>query len=184
MSGQLYATAALHRMVKYDARAEILGCIGNFDDIELFGNQVLIAPYVQSGIMWRENLGFPRTERLACERLYEMYDAGKGLLVGNLSIKSLYQGKTGLIVKLGDDVNKPVFDEATDDQVIPHGGLNVGDWVFTLQENTRGISLAGTGASQSRVLKTLGVDYPLGWPCKILYSTDIYGRVRDPDQVV
>lgn len=184
MSSQLYATAALHRMVRYDARSEILGCIGDFSEIELFGNQLLLAPYVQSGIMWQDKLGFPREERLACEQLYDLYESGKGLRLSQFSIESIYQGKCALIVKVGEDVNKPVYDEALGKDIPPHVEFHVGDWVFTLQENTRSISLAGTGASQSKVLKALGVDYQLGWPCKIAYSSDIYGRVVDPDQVV
>lgn len=168
-SKELYAQSALHRMVRYDARREILECLGDISDLEIFGNQVLLAPYVPSGLMWSPSLGFPIEERLSLGALNALYDEKKAFLAQQLAVEALYQGKVMLVVKVGDD---------------PKVRLQVGEWVWSLQENTRGVSIAGKGGRKSAVLAAVGADYPVGFPCKISYDTDLYGRIPDPDMVV
>lgn len=176
MSSELYATAALHRMVRYDARREILSAVGDLSAIELFGTQLIVAPYVHSGILLSPTLGIPETERLSVEALYDLYDSGRGFLAQKFSTEDLYQGKVCLVLKIGAEVE--VYGPR-----YGHKPLSVGDWVFTLQENTRALSVYAPGATQSRVLKALGIDYT-GWPAKFVYAADLYGRITDPDMVV
>lgn len=167
MSKELYAQSSLHRMVRYDARAEILSSLGDLSDIHLWGNQIIIAPYVQSGILWNEKLGFPLLERLSVDTLCDLYQSGKGFRASSFSKELIWQGKVALVVKSGAEVEK----------------AKVGEWIFTLQENTRGVSLQGKGWKKSRVLKALDIDYD-GWPCRFVYETDIYGDLLDPDMLV
>lgn len=176
MSGELYSTSALHRYVRYDARREILSSVGDLSSLELFGSQLIVAPYVQSGIMFSDRLGIPETEVLSVDALDDLYKSGKGLLTQQFSKESIWQGKVLLLLKIGTevDVSDPKWGEAP---------LQVGDWVYALQENTRQVSIRMPGAKQSRVLKALGVDY-IGYPCKFLYAADIYGRVSDPNILV
>jgi len=172
---ELYSTAALHRMARYDAKTEIWKSVGSLDDLQVFGTQLVLAPYVHSGVMLSERLGIPETERLSCEALYDLYDSGRGFLNPQLAKEDIFQSKVYMVVKIGSevDVSEARYGDAP---------LAVGDWVMTLQENTRAVSLYTPGAKQSRVLKAIGVDYT-GWPCKFCYAADVYGRVTDPDMV-
>lgn len=176
MSKELFATSALHRMVRYDARREILTSLGDISGVELFGSQVIIAPYVHSGVLWSSRLEIPADSVLSPDNMAELIKTGKGLVTHKLSVEDLYQGKVGLVVKIGPDVevNEPKYGD---------NPLKIGDWVFSLQENTRAVSLCGVGASKSQILGALNVDYT-GYPCKFIYSADIYGRVSDPNVLV
>src|SRR5579863_7658532 len=90
-------------MVRYRAKEEILTAIGSLDDIELFGNQILAAPYVPSGLMWSERCGFPVEERLSVDALLELQASGKTFLNPALAKESLFQGKVLLVLKVGDE---------------------------------------------------------------------------------
>ncbi len=169
MSSTLNSSSVLHRYVRYDARKEIMNSLGDLSDIELFGNQLLVAPYIQSGLMWSEKLGFPVEERLSLESLFDLYESGKGFMNPTPAKESFFQGKVMLVVKVGD---KPVRED-----------IRVGNWVFGLQESTRMVSLSPPNAKKSRVLKEIGVEYAAGFPCKFIYDTDIYGRIPHPDMV-
>lgn len=170
MTSPLLGNTQLHNMVKYDARKEILGSIGNLAEIELFGNQIIVAPYVQSGIVWLAKYGFPREERLSLENLYDLYDSGKALLNPTPAKESIFTGLVYLVVKTGEDCTKE---------------LKVGEWVFTLQENTRQISVTSSTATPSRVLReVIGMDYAAGWPAKLVFETDVYGRIPHQDMVL
>jgi len=168
MSSPLRATSTMHRFVRYDAAREIINAAGDLSGIELFGDQVICGPYVHSGLLWSQSLGFPIEKRLSLGHLYELYDGHKGLMAQQMSVESIYQGKVMLVIKAGEETTK----------------VRAGDWIFTLQENTRMISVQTPTSQRSRVLDFIGTDYAAGWPSKLVYERDIYGRVRDPDMVV
>lgn len=172
MSKELYANSALHRFVRYDAKSEILASVGDISGIELFGTQLIVAPYVRSGILLSPSLGIPESEVLSCGALYDLYESGRGFMAQKFAAEDIFQGKVCLVLKMGADL----LDESRE-EIPPFG---VGDWIFTLQENTRGVSISAPGAKQSRVLKAMSIDY-VGWPSKFLYSSDVYGRVNDPN---
>lgn len=180
MSSLLYGTAILHRMVKYNARAEIMSSVGDVSAVELFGTQLIVAPYVQSGIPWSDRLGMPFEEVLSVDALCDLYASGKGLLTQKYSTESIYQGKVVMLMSVGTgvDVDDPAGSGTKLDRP-----LAVGDWLVCLQETTRAVSMHFPGAKQSRVLKALGIEYT-GYPCKFLYANDVYMRINDPDMVV
>lgn len=180
MSATLYGTAILHRMVKYNARAEIMGSVGDVSSLELLGTQLIVAPYVQSGIPWSDRLGMPFEEALSVDALCDLYASGKGFLAQQYSTESIYQGKVAMVLRIGGGVD---VEDPTGSGTKLAAPLAVGDWIVSLQENTRGVSIHFPGAKQSRVLKALGVDYT-GYPCKFLYGSDVYARIPDPDMVV
>lgn len=157
-------------MVRYDAASEILKSMGDGVQGTIFGNNVILAPYVHSGLMWNERMGFPKEEVLSLSDLYALYNSPKGFVDQQQGIESIYQGKVCMVVALGEKCGEY--------------GLQVGDWVWTLSENTRMVSLSPRGAQKSRVLDFLGVKYAEGWPCKICYETDLYGKLPDPFRMV
>jgi hypothetical protein len=163
-------------MVRYDAKSEIMTSLGDITGIELFGTQVIIAPYIHSGVLWSSRLEIPADSVLSSDNMAELIKTGKGLVTHKLSVEDIFQGKVALVVKIGLDVD-------VSDPKYGDNPLKIGDWVFSLQENTRGVSLCGPGAIKSQVLGALNVDYT-GYPCKLIYSSDIYGRVSDPNVLV
>jgi hypothetical protein len=184
---ELYTTAALHRMVRYDARREILNAVGDLSNIELFGTNLIVAPYVHSGLL-RSPAEAP--EVLSLDALYERYEAKTGLLTAKLSIESIYQGKVYLVLAVGADLQIPPdrYDDENEAQYAARRErwerrrLKPGDWIATLQENTRAVSISAPGAKQSKMLEYLGITY-VGYPCKFLYDADVYMRINDPDMV-
>lgn len=170
MTSPLLGNTHLHNMVRYNAREEILQSIGDISDIELFGNQLIVAPYVHSGIMWSDRLGFPKEERLSLEALYDLYDSPRGFIYQTAAKESIFVGMVNLVIAVSPDATEH--------------NLKRGEWIFTLQENTRSISITSSTAKKSKVLSKVGVDYAEGWPCKLLFETDVYGRIPYPDMVV
>jgi hypothetical protein len=173
----LHSTGALHRMVRYDAKSHILDCIGDLNtlgDIPILGNNMLVAPYVPSGLMWNERCGFPLTDVLSERDLLRLYEGEEGqprpFLNQQLAKESIFQGKVMLVLCVG---TKPEVPE-----------IKPGDWVWTLQENTRQVSISLPSSRKSRVLEKLGIDIASGWICKIVYDKDIYGVLPDPDCLV
>lgn len=166
-------TAVLARMVRYRAEDEIMACVGDLSGLgNFYGNQMLLATYVHSGLIWNERIfDFPLEERLSLDRLYDLYESGKGFLNQQYALESVHQGKVHLVLALGEDVDAEKH--------------FVGQWVWTLPENTRGMNLQCPGAQKSRLLEKLGVpNYTAGWPCKIAYASDLYGDLPHQDVLV
>lgn len=169
---QLFATGALHRMVRYDAKSHILDCVGDIDALgPLFGNQILAAPYIPSGLMWSERVGFPNDTVLTASDLIALYDAPTPpFLNQQLAKESVFQGKVMLVLKTGTQPQVP--------------DIQAGDWIWTLQENTRQVSISMPTSRKSKILEKVGIDVASGWICKILYDKDVYGKVSEPDMLV
>lgn len=166
-------TAVLHRMVRYDAAREIRECVGDVDAMgTLYGNQILLGTYTHSGLIWNDrSFDFPIEERLSLEALYDLYESGKGFLNQQYALESVHVGKVHLVLKLGEEVDAD-----------RHW---VGQWVWTLPENTRGMNIQCPNARKSRILEKLGVpNYSAGWPCKIAYASDLYGDLPNQDVLV
>lgn len=168
-------TAVLHRMIRYRAEDEIMGCVGDLSSIgRLYGNQMLLGTYVHSGLLWNDRIfDFPMEERLSLEALYELYESGKGFLNQQAALESVHQGKVHLVLAMGEDMGNA------------EGRHHIGQWVWTLPENTRGMNIQCPGAKKSRLLEKLGVpNYTAGWPCKIAYASDLYGDLPHQDVLV
>jgi hypothetical protein len=168
----LHSTGALHRMVRYDAKSHILDCVGDMDALgPLFGNQILCAPYIPSGLMWNERVGFPNHTILTPSDLIALYDSeSPPFLNQQLAKESMFQGKVMLVLKMGTQCELKDFKE--------------GDWIWTLQENTRQVSISLPTSHKSKILEKVGIDIASGWICKIMNELDAYGLVYEPDAIV
>jgi hypothetical protein len=171
---QLYSTGALHNMVRYDARQHIRDCIGDLSSLgphAILGNQLLLAPYVHSGLTWNErHCHFGRTDVLTPTQLEELYEVPGIFLNQQLAKEDLFQSKVYLVLKIGTEPTKLEIKE--------------GDWVWTLQENTRQVSISLPSSKKSFVLDKIGAQIASGWICKICYDSDIYGVLPDHDSLV
>jgi len=120
-----------------DPKQAILNELGDLSGLELFHNQVMVATYI-------------RPERTS----------GGIFLPDKTLAEDRFQGKVGLVVKLGPLAFK-------DDAIAKFGGVKLeeGDWVYYR---------ASDGMELFSVDKTGGV------PCRIFEDTMIKGRVSDP----
>lgn len=120
-----------------DPKKAILDQLPDISDLEIFHNQVMVATYI-------------RPEKTA-----------GGILLPDKTIQEdRYQGKVGLVVKIGPLAFK-------DDSVAKFGGVTVqeGEWVFY---------------RASDGMEFFSKDRTGGVPCRIFEDTQIKGRVPDP----
>jgi hypothetical protein len=141
------------------AAAEIYDALGDISDFEVWGNQVLIAVYCPPA------------------------ETKSGFLIGSqTTLESVWQGKVGLIIKIGPD--------AFPETAATFGGNppKPGDWVYhCVQEQTLQLSLKGA-ASKKLILKSpRGEEEEArkwgGWPVRLVSGSSIYGRVKHPEIV-
>jgi co-chaperonin GroES (HSP10) len=122
-----------------DPKEALLGALGDISGLEIFHNQVLVATYIGP----EKTLG--------------------GIILPDKSLaENRFQGKVGLVVKLGplafrdDEVNGAFFGDVR---------IEVGDWVFFRPADG---------------MELFSVDKTGGVPCRVFRDIDIKGRVSDP----
>jgi hypothetical protein len=146
------------------AKAQIYHQIGDIGDLEVFGQQVIVAVYIRPN-----------------------FTAG-GLIAGTkMQKEDIYQGKVVLILKCGPDAfqgdesyAKAMFGDAPPP--------TVGDWVFLRSQDGTPISMQGEGAARVKVPDRRGDPMDVydwdGWPCRIVKDDDIIGRAARPHSIV
>jgi len=145
-----------HHENPQDAVDEILGAIGDISEIEIAGTQVMLGCYVRPAVT--------RT----------------GLRTGAaMQAEEAWQGKVGLILKMGPQA----FEKA--DPADWGGRLpQVGDWVFSRAQDSWSFMLQGLGGKKLRIKnrhdEIEDAREWAGWPCRLVYARDIYGRVKNP----
>ncbi len=126
------AMAMLHEK---DPKEVVLEALGDISDFEVWKNQVLCAVYER-----------PQKTRSGL------------LLADSTRDEDKFQGKVGLVVKLGPSA---FVDDGS--WSFQHAAA-VGDWVFFRTSDSRAITVNGK-------------------LCRLIDDVDIAGRVQDPDQV-
>lgn len=118
-----------------DPKAKLLDAVGDVDGVDIFHNQVLVAVYIA-----------PEKTKGGIIRPQQNIDEDK------------YQGKVGLIIKLGPNafISDAKWSWPED--------MSVGDWVFYRISDTVGVTVNGQ-------------------TCRILDDVDVKGRVEKPDDV-
>jgi hypothetical protein len=147
------------------AKEHIHQMLGNIDEMELFGRQVLVAVYI-------------RPQRNPVTGVY---------ITQKEQTEDIHQGKAVLILKMGPDACKgdDGYVEAT---YGPNGPMKSGEWVFLAQQSGFPISLQGDGASRPQGPDFRGDMIDLyewdGWPCRIVPDDMFIGRISNPTSVV
>jgi len=119
-----------------DPKVDIFESVGDIKDFEMFNNQLLVAIYV-------------RPQRTA-----------SGIfLTDNTVDEDKFQGKVGLVVKLGPDA----FEDETG-KWFKDVKINIGDWVVFRPSDGWAISVNGKS-------------------CRILDDVAVRGRIQAPDMV-
>ena len=119
-----------------DPKIDIFESVGDVNKFELFNNQLLVAIYI-------------RPQRTA-----------SGIfLTDNTVDEDKFQGKVGLVVKLGPDA----FEDETG-KWFKDTKINIGDWVVFRPSDGWAISVNGKS-------------------CRILDDVSVRGRIQEPDMV-
>lgn len=159
-----YAAATqLHALfddVSGEAKKEIEETIGDISDFEIWGDLVLVAVYCR-----------PVQTR-------------GGFHIGNeMPLEDVYQGKVGLILKIGPDA----FTEV--DKTFNGRKPAVGEWVYhNVNQTEMQLSLAGNGWKRRTLTAPNGSKEDArkwdGWPVRLVSSRHIYGRIQTPGIIV
>jgi len=158
-------TGMLHDMKPtVDIGAEIRRSVGDLSGIEVFGQQILVGIYLRGET------------------------TQGGIIMPGLQKEDLYQGKVVLILKMGPTATS-VMERDHDMKHLPNpwGARppRVGDWVFHSASQAFDLNVKGEGAKTS---PAIAKDFPAirdkGWPCRLVYAADLYGRVDDPLMLV
>lgn len=138
-----------------EAKREILEAAGDLTDIEIFGAQLLIAPYIR-----------PEKTR------------GGIITPGSAAREDEFQGKVGLVLKVGPTAfRKTTFkDDGGVDRMgdeAQFGGRHpeVGDWIFHDVKACFQMHIRGKGGKS-------------GIAARLVYAADIFGRLQDLTPVV
>lgn len=133
-----------------EAAQEIMAAVGDLSNVEIFGSQVLIAPYIRP-TKTKSGLHVP----------------------ASAANEDTWQGKVGLILKIGPTAFDP-------DATKQYGGRApvVGEWIFHDVKQCFQMHVKGAGAKRGATR-----DHD-GWPARLVYAADIYGRLTDLTPIV
>lgn len=120
-----------------DMKGEVLKQIGDLADVDIMYNMVLVACYIRPNVT-----------------------KGGIILTDNQLDEDVYQGKVGLVVKMG-----PNAFESDDEFDFKDQSANIGDWV---------VYKVGD-AWQLQVGQ---------WPCRLVRDSAIRMKVKDPQKVM
>jgi hypothetical protein len=136
------------------AQKEIWDAVGDIDGVEVFHDRVLLAVYVRP-----------------------VY-AGSIITLSDTQREDIYQGPISMVLKIGPDA----FRES---EVADFNGRLpvIGDWVYGKIYDAWNCSVQGEGAKATDRKDKDGRGWE-GWPCRIIESRYIYGRVKLPHSVV
>lgn len=142
-----------------EVKDEILAAVGDIDHLEVFGEEILVAAYVQSP-----------------------YFAGGRLLKGDKEQnEDKWQSKCFLILKLGNTVEKNALKHGLP---VP----KVGEWYWgNVQEHWQ-LSVRGIGHKARRdsqdATKFIRPWRDGGWPCRMVCLADIRGKNPRPQDIM
>ena len=139
-----------HHADPAEAALEIMESVGDLSGLEVFGQEVIIGPYIRPS-QTKSGLHVP----------------------GSATAEDRYQGKVGLILKVGP--------EAFPDKLIARWNgrkPSVGDWVYFDVKSSFEAHVQGVGSKKSPTR-----DWS-GWPVRLVLADDIRGRVARPEWVV
>jgi hypothetical protein len=133
-----------------EQKQQIFKDLGDLAQYELLGEDVLVAVYAESNV-----LSQVKTHTGEVVKLYG---------TDNRTTESRYQGKVGLIIKMGPVAWKYHNNGQLNEGIIP----SVGDWVAFYPSDGRELYLRGVGSKGE------------GVTCRKLHWTSIFMRVPDP----
>lgn len=138
-----------------DIAEEMDKSLGSLDGIEVFGTQLLCGVFIRGSRTF------------------------SGLILPSQQKEDFWQGKVVRILKAcGGTLDK------MDPELFGGRVPAVGDWVFARVEDGFQMSVKGPGAQDSALFNDWQEFKGRGWPCRLIYPADLYGRVADPYTLV
>jgi hypothetical protein len=164
--------AALHHvdLTEFDVCAEMDKVVGNLDDFEITGQQILVGAFVR-----------PVSDKLVTRSGVVLLKATTE--VGRDASEDAVQGKVVRVLKIGPQAFPPEYVGEWGDR----GPPKVGDWLLTEPQTGVQLSVKCSGSVGTEMFK--GADSKRlaghgGWPCRLMFAKDILGRLREPHLVV
>lgn len=142
-----------------DLKKEILDAVGDLSYFDIFGQEVLVAPFIQSATYKNTTI-----------------------LVGDATqAEDKWQGKSFMILKLGDKVEKACKENGWH---VP----KIGDWYFGMPGEHDHLSVHGPGAKKRKIKDANGNEHDArkfsGWPCRLVLVSDIRGKTTRPQDIM
>jgi hypothetical protein len=159
MGGYSSEVSVLHSGLKSNTNVadEMDKVIGDLSHFEIAGEQVLVGVYVRPT------------------------KAKSGLILtgtGKDVVEDIFQGKVVRVLKLGPQAFAKYEHEW------PGGVPKVGDWLFCRPNDAFQISLKCPGGQATDMFDDIQGRSTLGgWPCRLVFGADVYGRISDPQIV-
>lgn len=160
----------------YDVcKAHIAQAIGNIDEMDLFGRQVLIAVFCR-----------PNTMKV---RKHDGTDTFIYLPVKEIK-EDWWQHKAALILKVGPEAFKGDDEGTYHNATFGRGKLapQVGDWLVANPSAGQQMNLSGEGANRPKAVDQRGEEFDIfewdGWPCRIVPDDCFVMRIKNPHSVV
>lgn len=151
-----------------EARQEILKALGDISWIRLVGSQVLLASYMR-----------PVKTR-------------GGFISGTQEQgEDIFQGTVGMVVAIGPQAWRATTTVEETEREIPgdeerFGGRlpRLGDWIYCRPQDTVMCAVKGPGSQMDIYEDGKPCRQFEGWPCKLVYSRDIYAIVELPHAIL
>lgn len=141
------------------AQAHILQAVGNLDDIDIFGRQVLCAVFCRPGVT-------PGGVYLSVKEVREDHWQHKVVMILKKGPEAFHGKQSYLDMTFGVDATSP----------------GPGDWMIANASAGIQINLAGDGGSRPQGKDHMGRAMDLfewdGWPCRIIGDDNFLGRLR------
>jgi hypothetical protein len=146
------------------AKREIYQMLGSVDDLEIWGEHVLVAQYVRPNV----------TKNGLC-------------LTSKSQFEDAHVGKAVMVVKLGPDAF-----QGTEGWLKAKFGSRPppepGDWCFLREDVGVPVQFCGDGAEPVMAKDSVGREKEAyawrGWPCRIVHHESFIGRINKPHQIV
>jgi hypothetical protein len=163
--------AYLHQIENtgFDVALEMDKLVGNLDDFEVNGQQILVGAFVR-----------PVSDSMTAPGGTKFLKAPDQ--VGRDSSEDAVQGKVVRVLKIGPQAFLEKFAGEW-----PGGFPKVGDWLICEPQTGVQLSVKCSGSIDTEMFK--GADSKRiagngGWPCRLMWAKDILGRVAAPWMVV
>lgn len=148
---------AVHVEYADELKKEIVLAVGNLKDIEVWGEEVLVAPFVHPEISKGGIIMPTSTDQ-------------------NDVMDDKWQAKCFLVLKLGDRAEEIARKK---------GRPNVGDWCYGNVQEHWHLSIKGQGSRRAMKPGTSTPMRAWdGWPCRLVLIGDIRGRTKRPHEIM
>lgn len=162
--------AVLHQKEEggFDVALEMDKVVGNLDDFEVNGQQILVGAFVR-----------PALDTLTTANGVTLWRPPE--TIGKASSEDAVQSIVCRVLKKGPQAFAKLEGEW------PSGAPDVGDWIISPPQNGTPLSVKCTGSIPTAMFRDADgkrIAGNGGWPCRLIDGTGVMGKIKDPWMVV